>query len=230
MCVTNGNVGISVEYFICPKSLQLQVMIKKWMSSFHRPMGLNVKKVVDTFSNKMGVNAFDVKKMAQLLDHDNFNTRDRLRAFLKKDTFRPRYNISMEEEREIALNQLKLICSHDFLSINDFKSNPSNIFAVHEIAGMTNVSMATKLTVQFNLFGGTVLKLGSKKHHDEFTNKIDQLQAIGCFGLTELGYGNNAVEMETTAEYDEETKEFIVNTPTVLAQKYWITNSAGNFG
>ncbi len=28
---------------------------------------------------------------------------------------------------------------------------------------------------------------------------------IGCFGLSELGYGNNAVEMETTATYDKET-------------------------
>ena len=49
---------------------------------------------------------------------------------------------------------------------------------------------------------------------------------MGCFGLTELGYGNNAVQMETTATYDKETKEFIVNTPNPLAQKYWITNGA----
>ena len=39
-------------------------------------------------------------------------------------------------------------------------------------------------------------------------------------------YGNNAVEMETTAVYDKATDEFIVNTPTTLAQKYWITNGA----
>ena len=44
--------------------------------------------------------------------------------------------------------------------------------------------------------------------------------------MTELGYGNNAVEMETTAIYDPKTKEFIVNTPHPLAQKYWITNGA----
>merc|ERR1719328_560955 len=33
-------------------------------------------------------------------------------------------------------------------------------------------------------------------------------------------------EMETTATYDSETKEFIINTPHPLAQKYWITNGA----
>ena len=79
---------------------------------------------------------------------------------------------------------------------------------------------------QFNLFGGTVLKLGTERHHKVLLEGIDNLQDIGCFGLTELGYGNNAVEMETTAVYDEETKEFIVNTPHPLAQKYWITNGA----
>jgi acyl-CoA oxidase len=32
--------------------------------------------------------------------------------------------------------------------------------------------------------------------------------------------------METTAEYDPGTKEFVINTPNTGAQKYWITNSA----
>ena len=51
---------------------------------------------------------------------------------------------------------------------------------------------------------------------------------MGCFALTELAYGNNAVEMETTAHYDKETKEFIINTPSTKAQKYWITNGRSN--
>jgi acyl-CoA oxidase len=32
--------------------------------------------------------------------------------------------------------------------------------------------------------------------------------------------------METTATYDSQTKEFIINSPTILSQKYWITNGA----
>lgn len=32
--------------------------------------------------------------------------------------------------------------------------------------------------------------------------------------------------METTSTYDEKMKEFIVNSPTTLSQKYWITNGA----
>jgi acyl-CoA oxidase len=32
--------------------------------------------------------------------------------------------------------------------------------------------------------------------------------------------------MLTTATYDKETEEFVVNTPDTLARKYWITNGA----
>ena len=38
------------------------------------------------------------------------------------------------------------------------------------------------------------------------------------------GFGNNAVEMQTRADFDAETDEWVVTTPTTLAQKYWITN------
>ena len=81
-------------------------------------------------------------------------------------------------------------------------------------------------TICCSLFGGTVLKLGTEKHHGKFLDEIDRFDSVGCFALTELGYGNNAVEMETTATLDKATKEFIIHTPTTLAQKYWITNSA----
>lgn len=49
---------------------------------------------------------------------------------------------------------------------------------------------------------------------------------VGCFALTELGFGNNSIEMETTAIFDSTTDEFIVNSPTIKSQKYWITNGA----
>lgn len=60
--------------------------------------------------------------------------------------------------------------------------------------------------------------------HAKYFDKIDDFSVVGCFCLTELGYGNNAVEMETTVTYDKEKQEFVVNSPTVLSQKYWITN------
>ena len=150
--------------------------------------------------------------------------RNEFREFLKSDLFKPRYNMTLEEEREIALKRLQAICDKKFISVLDFVNNPLKIFAAHELA-VIDPAMGTKMTVQFNLFGGTVLKLGTDRHSYLHAG-IDNLSDVGCFGLTELGYGNNAVEMETTAIYDKETDELIVNTPTPLAQKYWIINGA----
>ena len=131
----------------------------------------------------------------------------------------------MRYEREVAYDRLKRIIENKFISIFDFERNPLNIFAVHEVAGLVDGSMATKLTVLFNLFGGTVLNLGTARHRP-LLEGIDRNEVVGCFALTELAYGNNAVEMETTAIFDPKTNEFIINTPNGKAQKYWITNSA----
>ena len=147
------------------------------------------------------------------------------RKFISEPVMVPRYNISLEEERELALRRLQRICDNKFISVKDFWNNPLRVFAAHELAAIIDPAMTTKMTVQFNLFGGTVLKLGTERHHYLLPG-IDKLEDVGCFGLTELGYGNNAVEMETTATYDPKTDELVVNTPTPLAQKYWITNGA----
>jgi len=107
----------------------------------------------------------------------------------------------------------------------DFLENPLNVFANHEMAGLTDGSFATKLTVQYNLFGGSMIFLGTERHM-AVTKGVDDLSTIGCFALTELGFGNNAVEMETTATYDKAAQEFVLHNPTILSQKYWITNGA----
>jgi len=170
--------------------------------------------------------SFDVESMRVLLDHDNHEMRQKFRAFMSSPVMKPKYNIPLSEEREVALQRLKQICDAGFISVLDFRNNPLRIFAAHELASIIDPSMTTKMTVQFNLFGGTILKLGTERHHDKLLKGIDTLDDVGCFGLTELGFGNNAVEMETTAIFDKSTQEFIVNTPTTLAQKYWITNGA----
>lgn len=180
-----------------------------WLQAHPPPAGLNVK------------------RLCHLIDHDNHRVRDELRTFLCSPLFAPAYDISLGEERELALKRLKAICATPgrFISVKDFWNNPLRVFAVHELVGFADGSLATKLTVQFNLTGGTILKLGTERHHHALLDNIDALRDIGCFALTELSYGNNAVMMETTAKYDSSTQQFVMNTGSVGAQKYWITVS-----
>ena len=168
----------------------------------------------------------ELEAINALLEPDNRDNRRKMRDLFCSDSiFVPRHSLTLPQERQIALERLQKLCRGGHVSVLDFERNPLNIFAVHEVCGMVDGSMATKLTVQFNLFGGTLLKLGTERHR-HLAKGIDSLDAIGCFALTELGYGNNAVEMEATATYDSKRHELIVNTPTPLSQKYWITNGA----
>lgn len=134
------------------------------------------------------------------LDFANHEQRARMKEFMRDPLFVPQYNISVDEERTLALRRLQAICSQGFFSVRDFLTNPDKIYAAHEIAGFADGAMATKMTVQMNLFGGTVLKLGTERHHGKFLDQIDTSTQIGCFGLTELGSEQNTNRTQSKQE------------------------------
>jgi acyl-CoA oxidase len=43
------------------------------------------------------------------------------------------------------------------------------------------------------------------ERHLPVMKDVDSLKNMGCFCFTELGYGNNAPQMETTSTYDHKT-------------------------
>ena len=67
---------------------------------------------------------------------------------MSEEVMRPRYNIPLAEEREVALSRLQRICDAGFISVLDFKNNPLRIFAAHELAAIIDPAMTTKMTVQ----------------------------------------------------------------------------------
>lgn len=56
--------------------------------------------------------------MTELLDHDNHEMRKKFREFMSDPVFVPKYNVSLEEEREIALARLQAICDVSILMLN----------------------------------------------------------------------------------------------------------------
>ena len=78
-----------------------------------------------------------------------------------------------------------------------------------------------KLTVNLCLMYKTIDNLGTEEHV-EFKRKLESGEDSGCFALTELAHGSNVRGIQTTATYDHEAKEFIINTPCKEAMKFWI--------
>ena len=62
----------------------------------------------------------------------------------------------------------------------------------------------------------------SKEQKEKWISKCETLEYIGCYAQTELGHGSNVRGIELEARYDHGKKEFVFNSPTVTATKWWI--------
>ena len=98
--------------------------------------------------------------------------------------------------------------------------------AAFETLAYGDLSVLVKVGVQFGLFGGAILMLGTKRHHDAYLEDVIAGRLMGCFAMTESGHGSNVQALGTTATYDAEGDEFVITTPGDVARKDYIGNAA----
>jgi len=100
--------------------------------------------------------------------------------------------------------------------------------AAFETLAFGDLSVLVKVGVQFGLFGGAILQLGSRRHHDAYLRDIVTGRVMGCFAMTETGHGSNVQALGTVATYDPETQEFVITTTSEDARKDYIGNAAAH--
>ena len=98
--------------------------------------------------------------------------------------------------------------------------------AAFETLAYGDLSVLVKVGVQFGLFGGAILQLGTKAHHDAYLADLITGRLMGCFAMTETGHGSNVQALGTVATYDAATQEFVITTTTEDARKDYIGNAA----
>ena len=98
--------------------------------------------------------------------------------------------------------------------------------AAFETLAYGDLSVLVKVGVQFGLFGGAILQLGTQRHHDAYLRDLITGRLMGCFAMTEVGHGSNVQALGTVATYDPDTEELVVTTTDPSARKDWIGNAA----
>ncbi len=175
--------------------------------------------------------SFSVQLLQQLLDGDHHKLRAKARIILND----PALQLSLETNKNVFRQQVlqwtKLLAEQGWGALGypekyGGKDDIEKYFAVFEMIGYHDLSLAIKFGVQFGLWGGSIHWLGTKYHHKWLLKKIGTMEIPGCFAMTENGHGSNVKDIETTATYDAETQEFVIHTTTPNAFKTYIGNAA----
>ena len=98
--------------------------------------------------------------------------------------------------------------------------------AAFETLAYGDLSVLVKVGVQFGLFGGAILQLGTRRHHDAHLADLVSGRVMGCFAMTESGHGSNVQALGTVATYDPDAQEFVITTTREDARKDYIGNAA----
>jgi len=99
-------------------------------------------------------------------------------------------------------------------------------FAAFETLAFGDLSVLVKVGVQFGLFGGAILQLGTERHHEKYLEDLVTGRLMGCFAMTETGHGSNVQALGTVATYDAAAGEFVISTTGPDANKDYIGNAA----
>jgi acyl-CoA oxidase len=174
---------------------------------------------------------FDVDAMTKYLDGEQFDTIRKVKTLLSDPAFKYFDGAELAPYREKVLEWCKQLAMQGFGSAAYPKTyggqgDMAKYFTIMETLSYHDLSLVIKFGVQFGLFGMSIYLLGTEKHHKKYLKSIGTLELPGCFAMTETGHGSNVKGIETTATYEPSTRNFVIHTPSLQAQKEFIGNAA----
>jgi acyl-CoA oxidase len=178
-----------------------------------------------------GTEDFDAAPLHRFLDGRYSELRGQYLDILCRPEFRPVGPLPTAEYRERVMEWARELVTEG-LTAPGFpeqyggQGDPGANVAAFETLGFGDLSLLVKFGVQFGLWGGSVQQLGTRVHHERYLKKIATLELPGAFAMTEAGHGSNVQELQTTATYDPDGGEFVIDTPAENAHKEYIGNAA----
>jgi acyl-CoA oxidase len=165
------------------------------------------------------------------LDGEFVETRNLIKSIIARPEFRHFEGHDRHEYRRQVLVWLRTISDAGFgrwflPPELGGEGNLTKLMAAIETLSFHDGSLLIKLGVQFGLFGGSIQQLGTEYHHRKYLPKAAACQLLGGFAMTEIGHGSNVQALETTAVYDPEHRDFLINSPSYSSGKTFIGNAA----
>jgi acyl-CoA oxidase len=187
--------------------------------------------VAEADSDALGEVALDAGRLQTYLDGRWAAVITRAKEELRDPLFRPVFGLSEDEYRERVLEQAKVLAETPgpallFPKAYGGGGDTGGAISAFQTLGFGDLSLLVKAGVQWGLFGGAIVSLGTQHHHERYIADTMSLALPGCFAMTETGHGSDVQSARTTATYDPSTREFVIHTPDEDARKDYIGNAA----
>jgi len=177
----------------------------------------------------------DVAALRDVLDGPRAIVRRRIREFLEDPAHRADPDLSSAAYRELVLRWARELAdlgvgalAYPGVTTGDEVRGLGDFLVAFETLAFGDLSLWTKVGVQFGLFGGSIYFLGSDAQRTELLPAVARGELLGCFAMSELGHGSNVADLETTATWVPERDAFVIHTPREGARKEWIGNAAAH--
>ncbi|MDO6818630.1 acyl-CoA dehydrogenase [Zobellia sp. 1_MG-2023] len=211
---------------VCPFNEQLKhIEIQLGIQPNHYNHLFDVDVIHETTSE-----FYDSKEIDTILKGKHAKLVDDFREVLADPIFKWEVHRNKEDFRNVVLNQVKFLANKGYGAM----AYPEAYGGTDDMEGYAYMfenmmfadgSLSIKFGVQFGLFGGSIQKLGTKKHHDLYLPKTGKAELLGCFAMTETGHGSNVRGIKTTATYNNETDQLVIHTPGKNDNKEYIGNA-----
>lgn len=77
------------------------------------------------------------------------------------------------------------------------------------------------LTLNYTMFLNTVVGMMTDEQRAKWEPLTRSGRILGSYAQTEIGHGSDVAGLETTATFDQANDEFIIDSPTPTATKWW---------
>jgi acyl-CoA oxidase len=230
--LARASAGASSEHLDDPKVLQALLDIE-------RELGVHTAEDLSGMLRQLGLPqqdsatktaSFDPQRMQNLLEGQRAPLQQAVRQLLKDPLFQLGTVRDKEEHRLRILAMTQALAQQGYGALAypvecGGQADMGAYTAVFETLAYHDLSLTIKFGVQFGLFGGAILNLGTERHHRQYLPPTGATELLGCFAMTETGHGSNVKELETTATYDHATRTITVHTPHEGAGKEYIGNA-----
>ncbi|ODV98440.1 hypothetical protein PACTADRAFT_38273 [Pachysolen tannophilus NRRL Y-2460] len=135
------------------------------------------------------------------------------------------YELNKSEHREVTARKIAQLSTYMERDAPDYDKFQKRL----GLLTIIDPQLGTRIGIHLGLFLSALKGNGTDEQFQYWafdTGAVFLKNVYGCFAMTELAHGSNVAGLETTATFDKDANQFIINTPHIGATKWWIGGAA----